>query len=164
MSITFMCLIVGEGGGGGGGVLGGGKLQILRKKPSSSFGYYRSMTSAPLPPPNTHTHTHTHTHILHIILSMLLQLVNFTQFFWFLFWKSRSNFAGNGLILVFRIFWWFTSTIHKYFCPNTVNGDRFWPKSMQHVFFEQGQIPSYINFQFDIFLTCSDYTYNGAGD
>ena len=32
MSITFMCLIVGEGGGGG-GVLGGGKLQILRKKP-----------------------------------------------------------------------------------------------------------------------------------
>lgn len=65
--------------------------------------------------------------ILHIILSMLLQLVNFTQFFWFPFWKSRSNFAGNGLILVFRIFSWFTSTIHNYFCPNTVNGDRFWP-------------------------------------
>ena len=60
MSITFMCLIVGEGGGGGGGVLGGGKLQILRKKPSSSFGYYRSMTSAPLSLPQTHTHTHTH--------------------------------------------------------------------------------------------------------
>ena len=62
MSITFMCLIVGEGGGGGGGVLGGGKLQILRKKPSSSFGYYRSMTSAPLSLPQTHTHTHTHTY------------------------------------------------------------------------------------------------------
>ena len=61
MSITFMCLIVGEGGGGGGGgggVLGGGKLQILRKKPSSSFGYYRSMTSAPLSLPQTHTHTY----------------------------------------------------------------------------------------------------------
>ena len=37
-------------------------------------------------------------------------------------------------------------------------------QSLCNMFVSDGQVPSYINFQFDTFLTCSDYTYNEAGD
>ena len=92
------------------------------------------------------------------------------RFFLFPFWKSRSNF------LVFKILW-DGLLLPLIFLPKDCKWGSILTKvyatylfltetNMLHIQTNllHSQILSYINLQFDIFLTFNDYIYNGAGD